>query len=140
MEPISTQMLSGLSTSLFFSMRIRLNGKAKFDNIFTRMSVDFDVKVRFQSLKPVSVSPDITKAGLMVRESTNLDSRTLYASVNPPLSIGGRDQGEPGFRDVTAGATALWSGVGKPCGPAQRRKAAPRQGLQRSPQPIARLC
>jgi hypothetical protein len=71
---------------------------------------DFDIHARVQSLAPRSAAPDIAKAGLMVRESTNAGSRTIHNLINPPFSIGGRDQGESAHRINTGATTALIPG------------------------------
>jgi hypothetical protein len=68
------------------------------------VSGDFDVKVRVQSLDPVD---DITKAGLMVRETMDPASPTLHLLANPPPP-GGRGWIEPGRRTVLGGDTASW--------------------------------
>jgi autotransporter-associated beta strand protein len=75
-------------------------------------SGNFDVSVRVAGL----TRPDaITKAGLMVRETLDANSRTLYATVNPSqlqltTNVPGRDLGEAGRRQATGGATAAWPG------------------------------
>ena len=71
------------------------------------ISGDFDMNVRVESLLRTSTDT-ITKAGLMVRETTNADSRTMHALINPPVSVGGRDLGEAGTRTNAAGLTGAW--------------------------------
>lgn len=65
---------------------------------------DFDIHARVHSLRPVSAAPDVAKAGLMVRETTNHNSRTMHILVNPPLPLG-RDQGEAAMRVNTGAGT-----------------------------------
>ena len=60
---------------------------------------DFDVKVRVVGL---TQSDAIAKGGLMVRESSGANSRTIHLTANPP---GGRNAIEMGTRTATAGAT-----------------------------------
>ena len=64
---------------------------------------DFDARVRVVSLRGANA---ITKAALMVRETADPGSRTLHLSVNPVPP--GRDQFQPGVRDVTGGGYAYW--------------------------------
>jgi len=90
----------------------------------TPRSGNFDVRVRVQSL----TRPDpVAKAGLMVRETLNADSRTLFLALNPaqhqvasavnPSGLVGRDLGEAGQRFLTAGATAAWEARNESIGP-----------------------
>lgn len=64
---------------------------------------DFDARVRVLDLQG---SNTITKAALMVRESTAPGSRTLHLSVNPVPP--GRDQFQPGIRSATDGTYVYW--------------------------------
>ncbi len=68
---------------------------------------DFDIWARIQSL---SLSDPITKAGLMVRESTNANSRVVHTQINPPYLLGGRDLGEAAQRVNTGATTAIMPG------------------------------
>jgi len=70
--------------------------------VFRGITGDFDARVRVTSLVGLD---NITKGALLVRETTNKDSRTLHLTVNP---AGGRNQFEPGQRTATGGATASW--------------------------------
>ncbi len=70
--------------------------------VFRGVTGDFDARVRVTSLAGLD---SITKGALLVRETTNTDSRTLHLAVNP---AGGRNQFEPGQRATTGGATASW--------------------------------
>ncbi len=70
-------------------------------------SGNFDVWTRVDSLIPRSASPDIAKAGLVVRDGTNADAKTLTVLLNPPASLGGRDLVEAGARtNIVPGVTA----------------------------------
>jgi len=68
---------------------------------------NFDKRVLVARLDNTDVS---AKGGLMVRESTNSDSRNLHAIVMP--SPPARNIYETGTRSVTAGATAGWGVLG----------------------------
>jgi hypothetical protein len=73
------------------------------------MTGDFDVWARVADLPPTDPArPSISKAGVMVRQTTNADSPTLYHSINPPLPLG-RNLGEVGARLAPAAATAAFS-------------------------------
>ena len=75
-----------------------------------RVSGDFDIHVRVDSLTPADpAQPSISKAGLMVRETSDPASRTIFYSVNPP-PVRGRDLGEVGERTTTGGGTAAFAG------------------------------
>jgi uncharacterized repeat protein (TIGR01451 family) len=77
----------------------------------TPRSGDFDVHLRVHSLtRAVADNDGITKAGLMVRETTAADSRKLHVLVEPPASVGGRDLHEAGQRPTVGAATAAWAG------------------------------
>jgi uncharacterized repeat protein (TIGR01451 family) len=71
-------------------------------------SGNFDISVQVPLLQRNGTTDTISKAGLMVRENLNADSRSMYWNVNPPASIGGRDIYEAGQRPVVAGATAAF--------------------------------
>jgi uncharacterized repeat protein (TIGR01451 family) len=68
---------------------------------------DFDIHTRVHSLTRVDA---IAKAGLMVRENTNANSRVLHNLLNPPVTLAGRDLGEAGLRPNPGAATALVPG------------------------------
>ena len=72
---------------------------------------DFDARVRVTALAGANA---VTKAVLVVRESTAADSRGLHTSVNPVTP--GRNQFETGIRDTTAGATVAIGGTFVPAG------------------------
>ena len=71
------------------------------------LSGNFDVHARVDSLTRSGVDI-ISKAGLIVRETTNADSRTLHILGNPPASQGGRDLIEAGQRPLIAALTVAW--------------------------------
>jgi hypothetical protein len=74
-------------------------------------SGNFDVWARLHSLSRVTGDNDgITKAGIMVRETFDANSRKLHYLAEPPAAVGGRDIIEAGQRTATAGTTAAWSG------------------------------
>lgn len=76
----------------------------------SQRSGDFDIHARVQSLTPADpAQPSISKAGLMIRQTLDANSTTIYHSVNPPPPRG-RDLGEVGQRSVIGGATALFAG------------------------------
>jgi uncharacterized repeat protein (TIGR01451 family) len=70
---------------------------------YRSVSGDFDAKVRVLSL---TRADNISKAGLMMRESAAGNSRTIWILANPPPP--GRNQIEPGMRATTGGNTATW--------------------------------
>ena len=72
-------------------------------------SGDFDVWTRVDSLRVVSASPDVDKAGIVIRETTNAGSRTLTFLGNPPIALGGRDQLEVAYRTNNNQNTGPWS-------------------------------
>ncbi len=69
---------------------------------------DFDVRARVARLTR-SAADVIAKAGLMVREDLNANSRTLHQLANPPASISGRDIYENGRRETPGNVTGAWS-------------------------------
>ena len=71
---------------------------------------DFDVKVRLAGL---TQSDAIAKAGLMARETSAADSRTIHLLANPP---GGRNGVEMGIRSNTASVTTTLGSVVTPAG------------------------
>jgi len=81
-----------------------------------QISGNFDIHARVAGL---TWADAIGKAGLMVRETTDANSRTLYTALNPPqfqppggfnpTGIPGRDLGEAGHRYAIGGTTAGWS-------------------------------
>jgi hypothetical protein len=72
---------------------------------------DFDVWVRVDSLTRVAGDNDnITKAGIMIRETQSANARKLTVLGEPPASVGGRDFYEASQRPTVGAATAAWSG------------------------------
>lgn len=69
-------------------------------------SGDFDIWTRVDSLLRTSADT-ITKAGVVVRDGTNAEAKTLTVLMNPPAALGGRDLVEAGSRtNVVPGVTA----------------------------------
>ena len=92
-------------------------------------SGDFDIWVRVNSLLRTSTDT-ITKAGVLVRDGTNSDARTLSVLANPAAALGGRDIVEAGARTNwvpgVAGLTGAWpsSTNVSPAGIPKKAKAA----------------
>jgi len=81
------------------------------DLLLLPRSGDFEAVVQIGGLTiSDSVVPNIAKAGLMVRQSFDSNSPTLYLSVNPP-GPNGRDLGEAGARTAIGGGTAAWAPI-----------------------------
>jgi hypothetical protein len=74
-------------------------------------SGDFDIWARLDSLSRVPLDSDnITRAGLVIRETLNPDSRNVHYFAEPPTQTGGRDIYDAGQRPATAQQTVAWSG------------------------------
>jgi len=71
---------------------------------------NFDVRIH---LKGLTQADTVTKAGLMVRESTASGSRNLFINANPAT---GRNQIELGTRRATDGVTDGWGSTFVPAG------------------------
>ena len=85
------------------------NNADGFHFTYQEMTGDFDVRVRVESLR--YVTDNWTKAGLMVRESTNGGSRNLSAVVGPTAGV---NQWEQNYRGSTDGGTGGWGSTASP--------------------------
>jgi regulation of enolase protein 1 (concanavalin A-like superfamily) len=85
------------------------NNADGFHFTYQELTGDFDVRVRVESLR--YVTDNWTKAGLMVRESTNGGSRNLSAVVGPTAGV---NQWEQNYRADTNGGTTGWGNTASP--------------------------
>lgn len=85
------------------------NNADGFHFTYQEFAGDFDVRVRVESLR--YVTDNWTKAGLMVRESTNGGSRNLSAVVGPTAGV---NQWEQNYRADTNGGTTGWGSTANP--------------------------
>ncbi|MDB6053727.1 MAG: uncharacterized protein JWN25_1250 [Verrucomicrobiales bacterium] len=93
------------------------NNADQFHMAYVLKTNDFDIKVQitgFQNLNNNNANNmgNNAKAGLMVRESLNANSRELYVTVSPTTRNGGTGAAnsiEANKRDATAGGMGNWS-------------------------------